>query len=148
MACEKTIGIIIYRIEGQAVRYLLLHHGGHYWNFPKGRPDGLETELDTALRELKEETGITEVKLIDGFYDGYDYDFDTEIEDGQKIQVNKKAIFFLGQVEETEVKVSPEHLDFGWFDYETALDRLFFQNGRDLLKRAHKFILSKREIVL
>lgn len=148
MTREKTIGFIIFKKQGPAIRYLLLHHGGQYWNFSKGRPEAMETELETALRELREETGIAEVKIVDGFYDGYDYDFDTEIENGERNKVNKTAIFFLGEAGEAAIKVSSEHLDFGWFDYETALKRLFYQNGRDLLKRAHKFIVAGQEIVL
>ena len=66
MLREKTIGIITFKREGQGIRYLLLHHGGDYWNFPKGRQEKGESELDSALRELKEETGITKVKIIDG----------------------------------------------------------------------------------
>ncbi|OGY48481.1 MAG: hypothetical protein A2663_03065 [Candidatus Buchananbacteria bacterium RIFCSPHIGHO2_01_FULL_46_12] len=148
MLRKKTIGLIIFKKQGPAIRYLLLHHGGDYWNFPKGRPEAGEAERETALRELREETGIGEVKVIDGFLDGYDYDFDTKIENGEKQQINKTAIFFLGEVGETAVEVSHEHLDFGWFDYETALKRLFYQNGRDLLKRVHKFIVAGQEIVL
>ncbi len=148
MMREKTIGIITFRKEGQGIRYLLLHHGGEYWNFPKGRQVGLETELESARRELEEETGITQIKIIDGFIDEYDYDFDTKIEDGVKEKVYKKAIFFLGEVKEDKVKVSDEHLDYGWFDFKTALERLFYQEGQDSLRRAHQFLLKQQDFVL
>jgi len=148
MLREKTIGIIAFKHEGKGIRYLLLHHGGQYWNFPKGRQEGLETELDAALRELEEETGVAEVNIIDGFKDEYDYDFDSEIRDGVKEKVYKKAIFFLGEVKEAEIKISDEHIDFGWFDYETALKRLFYQEGQNSLKKAHKFLLKQRDFVL
>ena len=148
MLREKTIGIITFKREGQGIRYLLLHHGGKYWNFPKGRQEGLETELDSALRELEEETGITDVKIIEGFKDEYDYDFDTEIRNGVKEKIYKKAIFFLGELKDEKVKVSDEHLDYGWFDYETALKRLFYQEGQNSLKKAHQFFLKKQDFVL
>lgn len=148
MLRQKTIGIITFQREGQRIRYLLLHHEGEYWNFPKGRQDGLETELDTALRELKEEAGISKVKIIEGFHDEYDYDFDTEISNGEKEKIYKKAIFFLGEVVDQPIKISDEHIDYGWFDYETANKRLFYQEGRDSLKRAHQFILKNQDFVL
>lgn len=148
MVREKTIGIITFKREGQGIHYLLLHHGGQYWNFPKGRQEGLETELDSALRELEEETGITEIKIMESFKDEYDYDFDTEIEDGVKEKVFKKAIFFLGEVTDDKVEISDEHLDYGWFDFDTALKRLFYQAGQDSLKRAHKFLLDQQDFVL
>ena len=148
MVREKTIGIITFKHEGKGIRYLLLHHGGSYWNFPKGRQEGLEAELDSALRELEEETGITEIKIIKGFKDEYDYDFDTEIKDGVKEKVFKKAIFFLGEVKNDKVEISDEHIDYGWVDFETALKRLFYQEGQDSLKRAHQFLLGQHDFVL
>jgi 8-oxo-dGTP pyrophosphatase MutT (NUDIX family) len=148
MIRQKTVGIITFRKEGQGILYLLLHHGGSYWNFPKGRQEGLETEMQSALRELQEETGIINIKIIEGFRDEYDYDFDFEIEDGVKEKVYKNAIFFLGEVADDKVKISDEHIDFGWFDYETALKRMFHQEGQNSLKKAHQFLLKKQGFVL
>ena len=148
MAKQITIGIIIFRRENQAIRYLLLHHGGEYWNFPKGRVEPGEAELATALRELGEETGINQVKITEGFYDQYDYDFDTVIAAGVKEKIYKHAIFFLGEVTSDQVKISDEHLDFGWFDFATAQKRLFYQTGRDLLQRANQFLLRQQDFVL
>ncbi|NUM25086.1 MAG: NUDIX domain-containing protein [Candidatus Buchananbacteria bacterium] len=148
MVREKTIGFIIFRRQGKSVRYLLLHHGGDYWNFPKGRQEAGEDEVTSARRELEEETGITAINIIPDFRDEYDYDFDTEIRSGVKERIYKKAIFFMAQAETDEVKISDEHIDHGWFDYDTALKRLFFQNGQNLLKRAHKFLLNKQDFVL
>lgn len=148
MVREKTIGIVVFRREGKGIRYLLLHHGGAYWNFPKGRQETGETELESALRELREETGITQVKIIDGFKEEYDYDFDSEIKDGVREKVYKTAIFFLGEVSDADVTISHEHIDFGWFDYDKALDRSFFQQGQNLLKKANQFLLNQQGFVL
>lgn len=148
MKREKTIGFVVYKKEGQGIRYLLLHHSGEYWNFPKGRMEKGETELEAALRELQEETGISQTKLIDGFYDEYEYDFDTTITEGVKKTIYKKAVFFMAEVEDQKVKISNEHIDFGWFDFNVALKRLFYQEGQDLLKRAHQFILNQQDFVI
>ena len=148
MIREKTVGIIIFRREGQGISYLLLHHGGEYWNFPKGRQEGLEKELDSAMRELEEETGITEIKIIDDFKDDYNYDFDTEIKNGVKEKIYHKAIFFLGEVIDDKVKISDEHIDFGWFDFNTAVKRLFYQEGQDSLRRVNEFLLKQHDFVL
>jgi len=148
MVREKTIGVITFRRKGKAIEYLLLHHGGQYWNFPKGRQEQGEDEMQTALRELKEETGITKLDIVDGFRDEYNYDFDSEIRDGVKEKVFKKAIFFLGQINEDSIKISDEHLDYGWFDFDTALVRMFHQEAQDMLKRAHEFLLKQQDFVL
>ena len=148
MLREKTIGIIIFKREGQSIRYLLLHHGGEYWNFPKGRQEKDETEIESALRELQEETGISDIKIIEGFRDEYDYDFDSEVRSGERKKVYKTAIFFLGEVKDQTVKISDEHLDFGWFDFDTALKRMFYQEGQNSLKRAKQFLLKQQGFVL
>lgn len=145
---EKTIGLVVFKREGRGVRYLLLHHGGEYWNFPKGRQEFGETEIETALRELKEETGISKITLVDGFKDEYDYDFDSEIKDDHREKIYKKAIWFMGEVTDDQIKISNEHINFGWFDYDTAFKRSFYQQGQDLLKRAHKFLLKDQKFVL
>jgi len=148
MVREKTVGIVIFRKEGRGIRYLLLHHGGPYWNFPKGRQEAGETEEQTARRELREETGIADVKIIDGFKHEYDYDFDLEVKDGIREKVFKHAVFFLGEVASDAVTISHEHTDFGWFDYETAHERSFYQQGQNLLKAAHQPLLKEQDFVI
>ena len=68
---DKSCGVVLFN----SGKVLLLRHssissreGGH-WDFPKGHIDGDETEIQTALRELEEETGIAHVNVIDGFRD-------------------------------------------------------------------------------
>src|SRR3989338_3528342 len=139
---QKTIGIVIFRREEDKIFYLLLHHGGRYWNFPKGRQEAGETQRQTALRELREETGITKLTFIRGFRDGYDYSFRGEIY-RQPGMVYKRAIFFLGQTDERAVTIYEEHRDFGWFDYPAARRKITYPAGHKLLDHAHRF-LSKR----
>ncbi|MAF36861.1 diadenosine tetraphosphate hydrolase [archaeon] len=139
---EKTIGFVVFRKEGSGYRFLLLRHEGSYWNFPKGRAEAGESDLDTARRELLEETGISKIKVHENFRHEYDYDFSSVIEEGKRVKIFKRAIFFLGEVEEGtgDIKISDEHLDYGWFDFKTASRRSFFQEGRDLLKVANRWL--------
>lgn len=139
---QKTIGIVVFRREGGRIWYLLLHHGGRYWNFPKGRQEAGESQRQTALRELAEETGIVEIKFIRGFRDGYDYNFQGNRRPDEGT-VYKRAIFFLGQTPERDVTISDEHLNFGWFGYSSALKKMTYKPGRDLLAHAHQFLLKR-----
>lgn len=139
---QKTIGIVVFRREGGRIWYLLLHHSGRYWNFPKGRQEAGESQRQTALRELEEETGITEIKLIRGFRDGYDYNFQGNRRPNEGM-VYKQAIFFLGQTLQREVIISDEHQNFGWFGYAAALKKMTYKPGRDLLQHAHQFLLKQ-----
>ena len=64
---EKSCGAVIWREQESLPHVLVLQHqnGGH-WAFPKGHVEGKETEEQTALREIMEETGL-KVKLDPGF---------------------------------------------------------------------------------
>ncbi len=144
----KTIGLVIFKKEGKAVKYLLLHRGGEYWTFPKGRPQGMENELETAFRELEEETGIVHPRLVEDFREEYNYDFDTQINEGHKEKVYQTGIFYLAEVYEDDVRISQEHIDYGWFDYDTAYKRLFYQNNQNILKKAQQMIFREQDFVL
>ena len=51
------------------MKFLILYHGGGYWNFPKGKLELAERSWQAALREVREETGLksTELRFVDGF---------------------------------------------------------------------------------
>ncbi len=149
MEPQKTVGYIIYKKQEGAPQYLLLHHEGEYWNFPKGRQEQGESELDTARRELQEETGIAQFTQVDGFKAEYMYDFDSVIEGGVREKVHKHAIFFLAEVaSDVDVEISNEHIDHGWYDFDQAMKRVYFQNGQKVLAEANKFIMKEISRVL
>ena len=60
---EISAGIIVYRRTKDGPKFLLLYHGGSYWNFPKGHIEGEEKSLEAALRETVEETGLKQEDL-------------------------------------------------------------------------------------
>ncbi len=60
---EVSAGIIVFRRTQDGPKFLILYHGGNYWNFPKGHIESAEDTLATALRETKEETGISDVRI-------------------------------------------------------------------------------------
>ena len=73
MKHEKSCGAIVYRKLGDTYQLLLIKHkfGGH-WSFPKGHVEKGENEFQTALREVKEETGL-EVTLQKEFRQCVEY---------------------------------------------------------------------------
>ena len=60
---EKSCGIVVLNNN----KILLLHYPSGHWDFPKGHVDGNETEQETAVRELVEETAIDDIHLVRGF---------------------------------------------------------------------------------
>ncbi len=129
---ERSAGIIVFRIENGRPLYLLLKHPS-YWGFPKGHLEDGETEEDTARRELAEETGFTSVEMVPDFREVIEYWFKR---DGDSI--HKKVIFFLAMVHENEPRLSHEHEDAGWFEFEEAEKRARYKSQRALLQKAHE----------
>ena len=136
MIVEKSAGIIPYK-DG---KFLLLHYPsmkenekGH-WGFPKGHVEEGEREIDTAKREMKEETGL-DVDIVFGFKDeiSYFYKFQGKLH-------KKTVIFFIGIPKSTDVKLSYEHDAFKWVSYEEAKKLITFENERKVLERAYEFI--------
>ena len=59
MQHEKSCGAIVYRkFHGNIELLLIKNQNGGHWSFPKGHVEGTETEEETAVREIMEETGI------------------------------------------------------------------------------------------
>jgi 8-oxo-dGTP pyrophosphatase MutT (NUDIX family) len=101
----------------------------------KGNVETGETEQETTVRELGEETGIVDARFIDGFREKISYFYKRH-----GSTVYKEVIFFLMETPTTDVKLSFEHIGFNWLPYEKALRRLTFTNARDTLQKAHDFL--------
>lgn len=134
----KSAGIIIYYLKNNHPEYLLLHYfPGNHWDFPKGKMEPGETQKETALRELKEETGLT-VVIDPGFLETISYQL---IIDQKSVQ--KTVYFFVGQSTTLKVDLSHEHQDYKWLPYEQALLQLTYNNAQELLKSAHLYITEQ-----
>ena len=146
----KSYGIIVFRREGDEILFLLLKNAkwGH-WDFPKGHPDAGEDELGAALRETREETGLTDLNVIPGFRESIRYHVDIEGERPEKGM--KEAVYFLaeapgsGASSECEVKISHEHTDHRWLSLAEALPMVQFDNARTMLAKAHDFLTKHPE---
>lgn len=129
---EKSCGILIIHDED----YLLLHYPQGHWDFVKGHVEPDEKELETALRELEEESGISKVDVVDGFREEMHYFFKHE---GQLI--SKTVVYFLATVGDREVKISHEHQNFDWLPFKAAKERLTFKNAKEILEKAYNFLV-------
>lgn len=69
---EKSCGAVVFA-RTPDIKFLLLQYGAGHWDFVKGNVELNETEMDTAMRELREETGISDAKFIEGFRERIDY---------------------------------------------------------------------------
>ncbi len=136
---EVSAGIILFN-EIDKRKFLLLNYPSKHWDFVKGKMEKGETPHETAIRETKEETGISDVEFIDGFEEEIEYYFYAENQ-----EIHKKVIFFLGKTQTTEIVLSHEHLDFIWLEFDNALNKTTYENAKNLLKKSKTF-LDKRII--
>jgi len=163
MPRENSAGVIIFRKEKGKIYYLLLHYpavnrkGGH-WEFTKGHIENNETEEDAARRETKEETGISDVKILPGFKEYIKYFFKknpkiTRNRIPEKVDSNKKpskwifklVVFFIAETKAKEVRLSEEHTGFIWLTINEAIKKTTYKNSKELLKKANDFIVSLRD---
>ena len=134
---ETSSGVVLFRKENDKILFLLLHYPSGHWDFVKGKMESGETPHETAIRETKEETGIEDIKFVDGYEEWIEYNFQFEGE-----LVHKKVVFFLGETKTEKVQISHEHLSFTWMDYVTAMDKTTFDNAKTVLSKAYE-LLSK-----
>ncbi len=134
---ERSAGAVIFRKTENEYLYLLLHYPSGHWDFVKGKIEEGEQNQQTVIRESREETGISDLKFIDGFKETIEYNFQY---DGKL--VHKSVIFFLAKTETSNIVISHEHLDFAWLNFDDALEKTTYENARILLKKANKLLCN------
>jgi bis(5'-nucleosidyl)-tetraphosphatase len=135
VAFEKSAGAIVFRKEDSRIYYLLLRYQMGHWGFPKGIIEKGETMEETARREIKEETGIEDIRFVEGFKEWIKYFFKLK---GKTIF--KIATFLLVETGQKKVEISFEHKGFKWLSFEEALKQITHKNGKEVLKKANNFL--------
>jgi 8-oxo-dGTP pyrophosphatase MutT (NUDIX family) len=133
---ETSAGGVVYRLQGGRPLFLLIRDSYQNWGFPKGHLEPGERAEDAAMREVREETGLTEVSLR-GTLETIDWYFRFR---GQLI--HKVCHFFL--METVIADTSPQHAEgitaCTWVDYATATESISYANARSVLRRAQAMI--------
>jgi len=148
MPKEISAGAVIFRRDNDEISYLLLHYQSGHWGFPKGHIEEGESEEETIKREIKEETGIEDIKIIEGFKEQIKYVFRRTYSLKEKDKkhapwVFKIVDFRLAETKTKKVKISFEHIGYKWLPYEQAFEQLTFKNAREILKKAHCYLTRK-----
>lgn len=139
---QKSAGCVIYREENGKRYYLLLEarsisSNKTLWGFPKGHIEKGEIPIQTALRETREESGVVP-EVHPGFRKTIKYFFKA------KSLINKEVIYFLGKAAKKDVKISHEHINYRWLEFQEAKKLLKFRNSRSVLEDAEKFLSGSR----
>jgi bis(5'-nucleosidyl)-tetraphosphatase len=132
---ETSAGIVLFRKEESKILFLLLHYPSGHWDFVKGKMEKGESTHETAIREAKEETGITDITFIENFEEWIKYNFKHQ---GELVQ--KKVVFFLAETKTKEVKISHEHSGYTWMNYNSSMEKTTFDNAKTVLTKAEKLL--------
>lgn len=132
MKKEKSCGAVVYRgKKGNREILLVRHKNGGHWAFPKGHVEKGETEEETALREIREETGLR-VKLKTDFRRSVSY--------SPKPGTEKLVVYFAAKSKEDNLHAQPEEiLDIRWETPAEALKTVTYENDKDILRAFLKY---------
>ncbi len=130
---EKSCGAVVFYNGKSNTRILLVkNNNGRYWSFPKGHIEIGETEQETAVREIKEETSL-EVEIKDGFREVSDYcPFG---------KIRKHVVFFLAQAFTDNVRIQEEEIaEYIWVDLQQARKLCSYDNDLRIINKAETAI--------
>ena len=136
MKFEKSCGAVVYRIESGELLFLIEHMVKGHVSIPKGHVEGDETEEETALREIREETGL-EVRLDTAFRHEAHYSPDVGIE--------KQVVFFCAQPTGGEMKNQECEVSLlEWLQYERAIEAVTYDSVREVLVHAAEYLREEK----
>ncbi|MCD6279884.1 NUDIX domain-containing protein [Candidatus Micrarchaeota archaeon] len=154
---EVSAGCILFFGNGKQRKYLLLHYESGHWDFIKGHVEKGETLLETALRELNEETGIKrdQIEIIPGFKERINFMFRDKWSKGRARKegvekkereplVSKDVYFFLFRSKTMRVKLSYEHIGYLWLKCDDAVKKATYKTAKELLRKADDFLKQEK----
>lgn len=132
MKYEKSCGCVVVRVIDNNKKILIIRQNDGNWYIPKGHVEGSESEEETAIREVREETGI-HIKIVPGFRNVINY--------MPADNISKDVVFFIGKyVSGTEKIQEEELLELKWCTYDEAVELLTYKQNKEVLENAKNYI--------
>lgn len=136
MQKDESFGVIpISRVKGHWEVFLIQHNRSGYWGFPKGHAEPNETPQEAAFRELKEETNLDLISLVEAEPLKEQYTFILD-----RRRVFKQVLYFIAEVGGDVILQKEEIHDGGWFPIPEAISRVTHQEGKMLLVQIEKIL--------
>lgn len=121
---EKSCGCIIFKDN----KVLLVYEKNrNFWGFPKGHVENNETEIETALREVKEEVGLdVEIDATKRYTLNYII----------KDEIDKTTVLYLAKAKNDNILMQDSEIEnVKWCSYKEALDTLTFNDWKELFNK-------------
>ena len=136
MRKEKSCGAVVYRKNGDTSEFLLEHMVQGHTSIPKGHVEGNETEEETALREIREETNL-EVEL--------DTSFRRVITYSPAPGAVKDVVFFIAEARGgLLINQECEVTSLEWLPFESAVKSLTHESDRETLRAAYEYLTERK----
>ncbi len=140
---DQSFGVIpILKKPDGSLLFCLVQHQGEHYGFPKGHPNPGEEPVETARRELQEETGLVDVEIIPEVHFDHSYMFEKD-----EITYDKTVRYFLGHVSNmnTEIPEDFKHeiSEMKWLSHEEAREVITYETAKLLLDQVWEFLKNK-----
>ncbi len=137
MIMEKSCGAVVFTCVNGLIQYLLVQNPHGVYGFPKGHMEGTETERETAIREIWEETGL-QVDFLEGFRS-------VDLYPSPVLQEQmKQVVYFLAEFTQQAYCLQPGEIIGGdLYSFAEAMDLLQFAGSRRILQEANDFLQGK-----
>ena len=141
---KRAAGLIIFKQLRDSFEYLLLRtsYGEKHWTPPKGHLDEGETDIEAAVRETREESGLerdTDYAIID--------------QNSFNIELNypvrgkpKTVIYFLAEYinqDKERIKLSDEHIEYKWLPVNDAVEVVNYELMQNALRTANDYLINR-----
>lgn len=125
MKFEKSCGCITFNEKNEV---LLIHSVNGHWGMPKGHMEPGETELETAIREVKEETNIDVVILDENKKYTETY--------SPFAGVMKEVVYFLARNKNNTAQPQlGEIIETKWIPLEQAIPIISYESSKEIMKQ-------------
>ncbi|TAG86640.1 MAG: NUDIX domain-containing protein [Oscillatoriales cyanobacterium] len=152
---DEAFGIVpVFATETDTLFLLIQHQAGH-WAFPKGHADPGESALETAKRELEEETGIRDYEVLEerSFVESYAFVQEAvpssvkhyaSAKEGELIE--KSVTYFVAFVNSMEVVLQVEEVQNStWICFDEAIKLITFDGNRGVLREVKAYLDGRKE---
>lgn len=120
------------KYHGNTEILLIKHVNSGHWSFPKGHVEGNETEVETATREIKEETGIDVI---------IDPTFREIVSYSPKKDTQKIVVYFIARAKNTDYIPQEEEIsEIRWVELGRVNTVLSYENDKNIVNKARNFI--------
>ncbi len=141
MKVEKSCGAIVFTREHGEIKYVIVRSLEGYYGFPKGHVEDGETEQETAVREIKEETGL-DVTLFEDFRTTDEYH--VVLKDNREIR--KHVVYFLAEFQNQDLHAQEQEISaIELMSYEKAMESFKFDRLKRLLQEAENYLKKENK---